>query len=201
MELYASGPSPYARKVRVALHEYGLTGVVEEIMVDIHSRPAEVLKINGLAKIPVLELDDGPVLFDSPVILQYLDETYPDKPSLVPAEGPLRWHVLRHAALADGVMDSAVAVVMEKRRPPEGQHRPAIEREVERLHIALDMMEREAGGLVDGPRLDTIGFGVALEYLDLRLQDEFDWRAKRSDLEAWMRVFCQRDSMLATRPG
>ncbi len=201
MQLMTSAASPYARKVRVALHEYGLLGEVEMVTVDAHAAPDQLTRINGLSKIPALDTEDGPVLFDSPVILQWLDETYPDKPRLVPTDGPDRWHTLRRAALADGIMDAAVALVLENRRPLERQHQPAVEKELNRLQIALDMAEREAGGLPQIPRIDTIGLACALEYLAFRLSDQIDWRSGRPDLEQWMRDFCQRDSMMDTRPS
>jgi len=198
MKLFVSPTSPYARKVRVLLHEKGLRDRVEETMVNPHQDPAELLARNPLGKIPVLALDDGSALYDSPVICEYLD-AIDGEPSLIPRDGDARWAVLRAQALADGILDLAVATVMERARPESGRSQAGLER-------WRDKIERAAGGIGEAVSclrgeldLGRIALAVALSYLDFRMP-ELEWRTQRPELIDWHANLAARVSMEATAP-
>ncbi len=117
MKLYGSPTSPYVRKVRVLLHEKNIA--CEFIVSDPWDKDSIVPQHNPLGKVPVLELDEGTPLFDSPVIVEYLDAQ--EGEPLIPRSGESRWQVLRWQALADGALDAVVTRLLETRRPPEKQ--------------------------------------------------------------------------------
>lgn len=199
MQLLISPTSPYARKARVTVREKGLLDRVEEVVLNPHQDPAELLAQNRLGKIPVLVRDDGEALYDSPVICEYL-EWLGEGPRLIPEPGNARWAVMRAQALADGIMDLAAATVMERARP-EAEQSPAsmerwrgkIERAVGGMGAALDAIPDE------GFDLGRIACAVALGYLDFRLP-EYDWRAGQPELGDWHAEACKRISMQETAP-
>jgi glutathione S-transferase len=118
MQLYYSATSPYVRKVRVVAIEKGLDGDIELIEAMPWPDPSLIATQNPLGKVPALVLDDGTALYDSPVICEYLD-TLGEGNRLLPPVGPARWRSLRIQALADGIMDAAVSIVLERRRSAE----------------------------------------------------------------------------------
>jgi glutathione S-transferase len=200
VRLYTSVNSPFARKVRVLVHEAGLAGRVE--MVECGGSPVAPGTIpverNPLGKLPVLERPDGAALYDSRVICRYLDDLaggrfYPQKPRL--------WETLTLEATADGIMDAAVLMVYESRARPEA-HRDAgwVEAQWGKAARALDALEARWLAHLAGP-LDVgqVATGCALGYLDLR-HGARDWRAGRPGLAAWAARFGERESMQATRP-
>lgn len=198
MQLLVSPTSPYARKARVVLREKGLEHRVEEIFVNPHQDPAELLQQNRLGKIPVLVRDDGSALYDSPVVCEYLDSLEP-APVLVPATGEARWTVLRAQALADGILDLTVAIVMERARPAEEQSASAMSRWRGKIERAVggigDAVAQSSGGL----DLGSIACAVALAYLDLRIP-EYDWRGDHPELIDWHGNVAVWPSMEATAP-
>lgn len=198
MELLCSATSPYVRKVRVVLREKGLIDATTETMVDPHADPSALRRHNPLGKVPTLVLADATALYDSPVICEYLD-TLADAPRLLPAGGPERWAVLRGQALADGILDLAVALTAERRRP-EGERSPAtMERWRDRIAAATGAMTAELDRLPPEPTLAHIAFAVALGYLDFRHPD-LRWRDGRVTLTDWLECFVPRASMQQTAP-
>lgn len=198
MELLYSATSPYARKVRVVLREKGLIEATTETVVDPHAGPPALHRHNPLGKVPTLVLADATALYDSPVICEYLD-TLADTPRLLPAGGPERWAVLRAQALGDGVLDLAVALTAERRRP-EGERSPAaMDHWRERIGAAVDGMAAELDGLPAEPTLAHIALAVALGYLDFRHPD-LRWRDGRVTLTDWLECFTPRASMQETTP-
>ena len=197
MCLYYSPTSPYARKTRIVAIEKGLAGGLTMHALDPLKDPPELLAANPLAKVPCLLLDDGTVLLDSPVICEYLDSLAPE-PVLVPAGGAARWDVLRRQALADGILDLAVALRLESLRPaaqqsPEwqGRWRAGILRSVE--HLA---QEQPAWPALD---LGTLAVACALSYLDFR-HPTLDWRAHAPPLDTWLEGYAARPSFKETQP-
>jgi glutathione S-transferase len=145
----------------------------------------------------VLTLEDGVPLYDSPVIVDYLDSLH-DGERLIPVAQPRRHVVLCQQALADGIMDAAILRRLEINRP-EGERSAAwIERQLKSVVRALDVLEEDAGelGVID---IGAISVACALGYLDLRLP-EFDWRSSRPKLNAWFQIFAERPSFRLTRP-
>ncbi len=194
MLLYSPG-SPYARKARIVLREKGLLPQVEEIVVNPHENGAELLALNPLAKVPALHCDDGAV-FDSPLICEYLDGLSSEA-RLIPAGGMERLEVLRRQALADGIMDAAVASVLELRRTDTApskhwMHRweAAISRATQVLSTAL---------LPSAIRLDGIAVGCALAYLAYR-QPHIDWQRSHPSLKSWYDRYVDRPSFHDTKP-
>jgi glutathione S-transferase len=198
MKLYCSKTSPYARKVRIAIEELGLADQVEEIIADPFNPPAELLAANPLSKVPTLVTDRGEALPDSALILDYLTHRKTGLATL--ARGAKRWETLRRTQLADGVIDAAVAIVTEKKRPESIHYIPFLDRQTATIRRALDALNADAGLLaLQNPGLCEITCGAALGYLDLRLP-YIEWRKQREGLANWYTVFAQRPSMQKTAP-
>ncbi|MGH8429110.1 MAG: glutathione S-transferase family protein, partial [Solimonas sp.] len=115
MKLYCSKTSPYSRKVRVALEELRLSEQVEEVMTDPFAPTPEFLAANPLSRIPTLVTDKGEALPDSDLIIEYLDAKYHGLAPL--PRGTKRWTARRRQKIAQGIIDAAVATLLEKRRP------------------------------------------------------------------------------------
>ncbi len=198
MLLRYSAASPYVRKVRVLAIETRLDEIIDLVETDAHAKPPELTEENPLGKVPTLITDDGLVLFDSPVICEYLDSAHGGT-RMVPVATPGRWHVLRLQSVGDGIMDAAVAIVMEGRRPESEPSREVIERETDRIVRALDWLAdnfEELGGRFN---LGQIAVACALGYLDFRLP-QLEWRSGRTPLANWFEAANRRDSMRKTRP-
>ena len=201
MQLRYLKTSPYVRKVMVCAHELGLADRIETI----DTRPQEdeesLCEHNPLSKVPALITDDGEVLYDSPVVCEYLDALGGNR--LFPPPGPARWTALRRHALADGILDAAVARRYESQRSEEIQHEPWVARQKRKIERALDYFEGEADALAHGNSPVTIGeiaVGCALGYLDLRFEAD-DWRRNRPALASWYEDFAERPSMRKTIPA
>ena len=200
LQLFHSPASPFARKVRVVIHESGLADRVELVQVATTPLVQDVAlaRANPLGKIPALVRDDGPTLHDSRVITRFLDAM--GSAALYP-EGRI-WEVLTLEATADGLMDAAVLVTYEKRFRDEGmRHEGWIEGQRERIRRTLDALgERWMSHLEGRTTIGQIGVACALGYLDLRHGD-LDWRSGRPALADWYARFAARDSMKATEPA
>jgi glutathione S-transferase len=198
VRLFASPTSPFARKVRIALIEKAL--LCEVVMTDAAKPDPRVARLNPLSKIPILERDEGQsVLFDSPVILEWLDEI--SEPIFVPKTGEERIEVLMWQALCDGVMDACVARLIETRRPDEKHVSGYIRRQEEKIANAFTLANAKVGeGYLVGKEmtLADIALVVAVEYVDLR--HPHDWRAANPKLAAWHRRSAERPSFVETRP-
>lgn len=199
MQLYYAAASPFARKARVLIREKGILARVEEISVNPLADPKELLAANSLGKIPALVLADGYALFDSPVICEYLD-TISGAPRLLPKEGERRWQVLRLQALADGMMDAAVAMVYEMRRPEAQRSAHWQQRRSESILRAAASLEADHALLAQPVHLGSIALGCALGYLDFRLPD-LDWRRGHPQLAATCEQLSLLPGMQATPPG
>lgn len=198
MKLYCSPTSPYARKVRVVAAELGLTDLIEEIAVDPHVSPIELIAVNPLSKIPVLVTERDEILPDSRLIIEYLLTRGRGITGL--PRGTKRWAALRAQVTADGVIDAAVATVMEKRRPESIVYMAFLDRQANLITRALDLLETEVPQFEpDAPSVVEISVGVALSYLDFRLP-YLEWHKGREALAAWHAAFAQRPSMLASTP-
>ncbi|MAG98490.1 MAG: glutathione S-transferase N-terminal domain-containing protein [Alphaproteobacteria bacterium] len=198
MRLHYSPASPYVRKVLATAIELGLDGGIALVPTQVWDPDSDLPSVNPLGKVPALELDDGGVLYDSPVICEFLAAQVA-QPALYPPPGPARWTMLRRAALADGILDAAVGrVVEERRRPQEFCYQGWCERLSAAVERALDVFEAEMAEL---PALDyaTLTLAVALGYLDFRFAER-DWRPGRPALAAWNADFSGRPSLVRTQP-
>jgi glutathione S-transferase len=202
MKLRYSPASPYVRKCLVLAHEAGLGGRVTLVPTNTADPASGLTKDNPLGKVPALVLKDGQVLFDSPVICEYLDSLH-RRPKLLPARGKARWVALRRQAVADGILDASLLRRYEGLRP-QGERSPAWdEKQRNVVARALDTLEKEAKELGNpAARRTTLGhiaIGCALGYLDFRFAAE-DWRAGRPQLARWYEVYAKRPAMQATAP-
>lgn len=199
MLLHYSPTSPFVRKVRVFVHEAGLADQVAIAPVDGWAEPDLLTADNPLSMVPTLVLDDGASLYDSPVICDYLDRQH-GRPRMIPDSGEARWRVLRQQALADGMLDSAVAVFVELyKRPEEMRWDWWLDIKRRAIRRSLDVLEQQVDELVGRVDLGTITVAVALGYLDLR-GAVGEWRDEHPRLAAWFAGFAQRPSMIATAP-
>ncbi len=200
MKLYHAAASPFVRKVQIALIETGLidqTEIVPSTATPLE-RAAGPIAQNPLGKIPALERDDGPALYDSRVILQYLDAVAGG--GLYP-EGSAKWDIMTLEATADGIMDAAVLAVYEARvRPEDMRSETWLSAQWGKIERALDALEGRWMSHLEGPmNAGQIAVACALGYLDFR-HNGFDWRTSHPALAAWYDGFSARDSMTATAP-
>lgn len=199
MKLYYSTTSPYVRKVRVAAIEKGLDARIERVIANPWSDPAALVGVNPLGKVPVLVADDGFVLYDSPVICEYLD-SLAEGPSLIPASGSARWRVLQRQALADGILDAAVSIVLEQRRPEAERSPLSVKRATEAIRRGVRALGADLGEPDGALDLGQIGAGVAFGYLAFRLGD-LDLGTGATGIARWWQVVAARPSFLATEPA
>lgn len=194
MKVHASPASPYVRKVRALAVELGVP--LEMVIADAAAPESDYGRINPIHRVPALELDDGEVLFDSPLICEYLDTVHGG--GFLPPAGRERWRVLKLQALGDGIMDAAVPRRGEVLRPQQQQSPPRLAAYERSIRQVLDALERDVAGL-DGVNVGTLAVACALGYLDFRFPDD-GWRTGRPRLAAWYEIFAQRPSMLETAP-
>jgi glutathione S-transferase len=199
MKLHWSPRSPFVRKVMIVAHERGLADRIECVRtVAATAKPhAELMKDNPLSKIPTLVLDDGSVLYDSPVICEYLDRLA-GEPELFPSEPKARLVALRRQALGDGFLDLLVLLRDERMRvQPSNAHLASA---ATRKAAILQSLEREADALAATPfSIGHVAIGCALSYLDFRYADE-DWREGHPRIARWHGTFAARPSVRATQP-
>jgi glutathione S-transferase len=199
MRLYYSPASPYARKCRVIIRELDMR--VEETAIDPWTDP-EMRRLNPLAKVPALLLDDGSAIYDSPVICEYLDEMRGGKffprPTLF-SEAKGKWRALTLQALGDGLADAAVRRFVERRKAEALRDEKVIARQDEAIVAALAVLERASVRFPEEPTIGEVASACALGYLDLRSPGQ-EWRGTHPRLAAWYEDFARRPSMMATAP-
>ena len=206
MELYFSNNSPYSRKVRLVLLEKGAESLVNSGLVNPLDDSPSLRAVNPLGKIPALILDNGETLFDSPVICRYLDSLTQHQ-QLIPQDLENQWSVLRWEALADGLLDAAYNIVMERRRPANLQSTTWIAQWSKDIDYALQDMEQRIEVLTAGRTISLahLAAATAVGYLDFRLPGmlyaaERPQFAEYPRLQGWYERFKTRVSMQATRP-
>ena len=202
MTLHWSPRSPYVRKVMIAIFEMGLQDRVQTVRTVAGGTTPhwELMKVNPLGKIPTLEIGDGTVIYDSPVIIEYLDSLH-SLSRLYPAAWPERLTALRRHALGQGMLDAALPLLGEGFRPPEKQSEPHKELWRSKLRACVDALEGEADALsADAFSIGHIAIGVALGYLDFRF-DGLQWRQAHPKLTAWHATFNARPSVAANMPA
>ena len=203
MKLIGSLTSPYVRKVRVVLAEKKLEfQFVEE---DVWSKDSTISTANPLGKVPCLIMEGGEAMFDSRVITEYLDTMSPVG-KLIPTSGRERAEVKTWEALADGLLDAAIAARLEATwtgRTDAQRCSAWIDRQMDKIHASLAAMER---GLGDKPfcsgvylSLSDVAVGCALGYLDFRFP-QLDWRSAHPQLARLFEKLAQRPSFIDTCP-
>jgi glutathione S-transferase len=202
MKLIGALTSPYVRKVRIVLAEKKLD--YQLVLEDVWNSDA-ILASNPLGKVPCLIMEGGEAVFDSRVIVEYVDNLSPVQ-KLIPANGRERAEVRTWEALADGVLDAAILARLERNWAgrAEGQRSQAwIERQLSRVDAALVAM---AKGLGDKPyctgihlSLADIAVGCALGYLDFRFP-QMTWRSRHPHLATLADKLAKRPSFAQTLP-
>jgi len=200
MKLIGTPTSPYTRKARVVLAEKKID---YEFVVDVpYEADSHVSDFNPLGKVPVLVLDDDTTVFDSRVIVEYLDHASPVA-RLIPENTRQRIQARRWEALADGCTDATVALVVERRRPAALQWPDAMARQQQKVERAIDAMAQELGAKSwccgDFFNLSDIAVGCCLGFLDLRLPD-LPWRKTHSNLARLADKLAQRPSFRDSVP-
>lgn len=200
MKLYHSPTSPYVRKVMIVLQETGQQDRVELVATvpTPVAAPDHLTGRNPLGKIPALEREDGPALFDSRVICAYLDDLAGG--GLYP-KGARHWDVRTLEALGDGITDAALLMTYEGRLRPEAHRWEAwVDGQWDKIARACAALERQWLSHLAGP-LDAgqIAVACALAYVDFR-HGHRDWRSAAPGLAAWFETFEARPAMQATRP-
>jgi glutathione S-transferase len=200
MKLLVSSHSPYVRKVRALIREAGREGKIEEVWVKTSAIATDptIPPHNPLGRIPTLIRDDGPAVLDSRVICRFLDARF--RAGLYP-EARI-WEVLTLEALADGLLDSALAMSYEVRLRPEERRWPDwIEAQWSKVARALDAVEDRWMSHLSGPLdMGHLALACALGYLDFR-HGARNWREGRPRLAAWEARMAQRPSLAATVPA
>ena len=202
MKLIGSLTSPYVRKVRVVMAEKKLE--CELVLEDVWSNDA-IVKSNPLGKVPCLVLDGGEAIFDSRVIVEYLDTLSPVG-KLIPPSGRERTEVRTWEALADGLLDASILARLETSWPgrtPEQRSQGWIDRQMRTVHHALKAISQ---GLGDKPycagnhlSLADVAVGCALGYLDFRFS-EIDWRGSHPNLHKLFDKLATRTSFIDSAP-
>lgn len=200
MKLIGSHTSPYTRKVRIVLAE---KKIEYDFVVESPWTPGnKVADYNPLGKIPVLVLDDDTALFDSRVIVEYIDNVTPNN-KLFPAPNRERIEVKRWEALADGLCDAAVAALLEGKRPANEQSANWIERQLAKVKRALAFMSEELDdkSFCMGTHISMadLALGTALGYLNFRFP-EIAWQADHPNLSKLYDKLMQRPAFADTLP-
>lgn len=200
MKLLGSLSCPFVRKARIVLAEKKI-----EYDFEPQSPTADnsaVAVFNPLGKIPVLVLDDGTPLFDSRVIVEYIDNVTPNS-KLLPAPNRERTEVKRWEALADGLLDAAMAARNESLRPAPEQSEACIRRQREIIMKSLAFMAQElddkAFCMGTPMTLADITVGTALGYLHFRFPD-IEWGQAYPNLARLYDKLSQRASFQDTLP-
>ena len=201
MKLIGSLSSPYVRKVRIVMAEKKLDYKLE--LEDVWNSDA-ILQYNPLGKVPCLVMDGGEAVFDSRVIVEYVDTLSPVG-KLIPERGRERIEVHTWEALADGMLDACLSARLEKTWVGRGEARSEawIDRQLTKIDAALKAM---SAGLADKPfcmgihfSLADIAVGCGLGYLDFRFAER-DWRAAHPNLKRLYDKLSARPSFIDTAP-
>jgi glutathione S-transferase len=200
MILRSASASPFGRKVRIATTILGLDGRITVETADTVNPADTVRQQNPLGKIPALVLDDGMVLFDSRVILEYLDHLAGGG-RIIPAEPAARFAALRLQALADGIMDASILQIYEGRWRDPAKHEPKwVEHQAGKVARALASLEATPPARDATPTVGQIALACALAYQDFRFHGA--WRKDHPRLVTYLDDFAAAvPAFAATKPS
>lgn len=197
MKLHSTITSAFARKVWIVAYETGVIDRIERIPTNPHT-DQYLLSDNPLCRIPTLVLSNGEVLFNSPVICEYLDSLH-DGPKLFPASGSERWFALKLQALGDGILDTNMSRRSELMRPLGGRDLDLIEHRKQALEASYTWLDDHIHGIKSRPfSIGHIAIGCALGYSLVAFPNEM-WWVHYKRLAAWHTQVEERASMIATR--
>lgn len=205
MQLLYTVNSPYARKVRIVALEKHVELNLTEVVLSAPDCP--VNQHNPLGKVPTLVLSNGESIYDSRVIVEYLDHLTPIA-HLIPQDHTAKIKVRRWEALADGVCDAAVAVMLEQRKPEAQQAQASIDRQLGKVLAGLTVLDTDLHKkkwCVDETfSLADIALGSMLGYFDLRFKqlrwEGKTWQDKFPNLAKHYGVLVKRPSFKQTMP-
>jgi len=199
MKLRHAAASPFVRKVMLVAYEHNMAGRLELVPTTVSPVQANdtLAPENPLMKVPALTTDDGQVLFDSPVICEYLD-SIGSGPKLFPAPGAARWVALRQQALADGVLDALILCRYEMTRPEDKRWSGWTDGQMKKAHQGLAAADRE--DLSGARTIGQLAFACMLGYLDFRFPDD-GWRNRHPMLASWYEEASRLPGMQATKPA
>ena len=200
MKLISATPSPYARKVRVALAE---KGIPFELLTEVPWNDDTTLPhYNPLEKLPVLIPDAGEPLYQSSYILEWLERRHPEPPLLPGDDDGILAHK-RLEVIADGVCDAVILILFERMRPAASQSEPWIARQRRKVHGGVAALAGAVGtrhyAVGDRFGLADIAIGSALGYLGVR-HPTMDWRGAYPDLAAYADGLFDRPSFAGSLP-
>lgn len=193
MKLYTTPRSPFARKIRIMAIEKNIP--LELVNHDLVNKSDELLAANPLGKVPVLILDNGQSLVDSPVICEYIDQLKPD-PLFIPLAN--RFEILHLSAIADGITEAALTMYMEKMRHPDSFNKPLVENQERAIPRAYKYLESRMN-VISRLNLASVTLGAAIGYVNLRTP-EFGPQHHSSVIQKWYEEFSKRPSMVQTIP-
>jgi glutathione S-transferase len=198
MILRSSPPSPFGRKIKLAMSILGLDSQATIEKADPTDAGDSIRRQNPLGKIPALIVEDGTVLYDSPVILEYLDHRAGGG-KILPRESNARFAALTLQALCDGILDACILLVYEGRWRPVEKHEPKwIDHQTGKVERAFAVLEANPPALTAVPDVGQITLACALGYQDLRFGGK--WRASYPRLLKWHDEFEARvPAFAATR--
>jgi glutathione S-transferase len=201
MRLFYTEGSPFARILRVAIIEKGLGARIPSVAVTLRDPASALLPYSPVGMVPALELDDGTILTESPLILPYLDTLHTGA-KLLALDGSDGWRGMAELGQAMGFL-GGIAVWNRALRPPPDERSPGvIAYEESRANRTADSLEqRVTAGAYSGPTIDgaQITLGAALGFCDRRHR-VFAWRDNRPALAAWYERIAARPSFAATIP-
>jgi len=190
MILRSSPPSPFGRKIKLAIGILGLDKDVTIEKADPTDANDTIRKQNPIGKIPALIVEDGTVFYDSPVILEYLDHRAGGG-KIIPKDPNARFAALTLQALCDGILDAGILLVYEGRWRPAEKHEPKwIDHQRGKVQRALDVLEAAPPQLDAMPNVGQITLACALGYGDLRFEGK--WRESHPRLVKWLDEFAAR---------
>jgi glutathione S-transferase len=201
MKLFAALASPYSRKVRIVLAEKHIE--FELAIVDMAAAASPVSEDNPLGKVPTLLLDDGTALYDSRVIVEFLDNASPAS-RLIPEGNRERVAVRRWEALADGVLDAGLLVRYESLRPAGEQSADWVAKQMAKVHRGLARLDADLGteAWCHGDRysLADIALACCVGWLDFRRPGGLDWRPDHPNLLRHYNGLMERPEFSDTAP-
>ena len=198
MKLYGAPFSPYARKARVLVIEKKIA--CDFVVDDPWSTESRIPAMNPLGKVPVLQIGLENFLFESELVVHYLDHL--DGKPLPPRDAPGYWQSQWWQAVGNGMIDATIARVLETRRPADKQMPGKMEREEARIARAFATAAGayRDGQFLVGPKfsLADLVLGVAFQYIDIRYPH--DWRSRHPTLAKWFAGIARRPSFMQTIP-
>jgi len=195
MKLYTTTRSPFGRKAVIMAIEKGVEGRMQVINEDLTKKSAALLAGNPLGKVPLLVLDNGTCIYDSPVICEYIESLSPAG-KLIPQNIDSRIKCLTVSALADGMTESAIAIFYERLKPVQDKN--IINKNIVVLKNAAQVFQRENLSLADFTMAE-IAVASAIGYINFRLP-EINITHEAPKLHLWYNEFSKRPSMLKTMP-